>query len=341
MPDCPFCSKEIPPEQLPHEKSRLYACGGCLNPVALLLEETGVVSKPVRGVRDVRQVAPDGSIGGAILAGMDRAIENLPVLPEISQKVLQMVNDPEISMGDLAEVIQKDQVIALQIMKLANSATYGGLQEIAELNAACARLGMKVIANAVQAVANGNLYITGEKDLQNYMQRLWRHAIATAHAASAIAVQLAMPRSEALFLAGLIHDIGKVVLLEILTGAYSGPLAPLREAADLRAEVFDKFHNLVGLHVAQKWELPPEFLVTTFCHHDASTMPDNSYMPMTQVVALADAVARAEGYGSTEDEEIFLTSHPASQFLNMSDIKLAAMRIDLKDKVEALLDMAA
>lgn len=267
-------------------------------------------------------------------------MEKLPVLPEISQRVLAMVSDPDVTMAALASVIKQDQAIALSIMKLANSAVYGGLEEIKELDSACARLGMKTIANTVQVVANNNLFVTGDKRLKGFMKKLWRHSIASAHCANEIAALTAEPRGEAMFLASLIHNIGKVVILDIITGAYAGDIAKLRVTPELLREVIDGFHSLVALNVATHWELPPEYGTVVYVQNDPSHCPVESCLPMAHVVSLSSAVATVEGFGMYESDATFLVSHASARYLNLGDMKLATLRVDLADKLEALFTAA-
>ena len=164
---------------------------------------------PYRKRLDVRQSAPEGSIGEGVLHSLPKVIEKLPVIPEVAQRVLKLVSDPEVSMTDLAKTLAEDQTMALSVMKLANSPVYGGLDEIKDLNAACARLGMRNIANTVQAVANNNLFVTEDKRLQAIMRKLWKHSLATAHSANDIGMVVSAPNPEILFLAGLAAQHGQ------------------------------------------------------------------------------------------------------------------------------------
>jgi HD-like signal output (HDOD) protein len=334
---CPFCNVMLPAEKMPAEGSILWACEGCKNPVVVLRGDLSLEGRPLPRGRDIRAISQPGSIGGEILSSMESAIDALPVLPQISQQMLQLLGDPDSGMDALSTLIQGDQVIALRIMKTANSAAYGGLHEIKDLQSACARLGTKTLANVIQAAAHGSLYVTKNATLRDYMWQLWRHSVATAHAAHELALLLSFPQPERLFLAGLVHDIGKVLLLDILSRESGGVLAPLQESADLRDEILERFHILIGLHVVQHWDMPPDFFASTYCHHDPDLCPDEKLLIMTHIVCLADAIVRVEGFTTNPVKEIFLTSLPSSKFLNMSDIRLAGLRIDLMDKVEALL----
>lgn len=340
MSACPYCQEPLPEAAKPAKGPKLYGCTVCYNPFYLEWEGPVLKCTALKQATDIRATAPAGSIGGAILEAMPKAIERLPVLPEISQRVLALVRDPDVSMKDVANLVRQDQVVALSLMRMANSATYGGLTEIKDLNSACSRLGMKMIANVVQTVASNNLFVTGDKRLKGFMKKLWRHSIATAHCANAIALSMAEPRSETLFLAGLVHDIGKVMLLDIITGQYTGAIAELRVTPDLLREVIDSFHPLLGLHIAQRWNLPPEFAAILYFHHHPSATPHEEWTPMVHTVALANLIAKVEGFGLYEVGETYLTSDESARYLNMNDIKLAGLRVDLADLLEPLFETA-
>ncbi|MBI2422462.1 MAG: HDOD domain-containing protein [Candidatus Hydrogenedentes bacterium] len=338
MANCPFCNTPPPAAYTSTERCELFACGACFNPYIIRRDGNSTAGEIPENTQDIRLIAPEGSLGHAILSILPQAFDKLPVMPEISMKILQMLRDPEMSMTDLATLIRQDPVVALTIMKLANSPVYGGLQEIKDLNAACARLGSKTIANTVQVVANSNLFITGDKRLKNVMRALWRHSVATAHCAFEVAKLLAEPRAESLFLGGLLHDIGKVVLLDIVTGSYSGAIASLRMTPELLDEVVQSFHPLVGLHLAQHWDLPPEFGAIAYAHHEPERAPREDWLPLAHIVSMANAVAKVEGYGMRGKEDILLLSHPSARYLNFNDMKLATLRVDISEKLEALLD---
>ncbi|MFP4501789.1 MAG: HDOD domain-containing protein [Candidatus Hydrogenedentota bacterium] len=338
MAECPFCKEALHGGMKPGQNRVLRACTACKNPYIVVREGAALATHPIDTVQDVREMAPEGSIGGDLLAELPEAMKRLPMLPEVSQRVLSMVRDPEASMQDLANLIREDQVISLAVMRLANSPVYGGLSEITELNTACARLGMKTIANTVQAVANRNLFITGDQRLRTFMQQLWRHAIATAYCAEEVARIRAEPNTDLLFLGGLLHDVGKVALLEIVTNARSGALSALRDNPDLLREVLDGFHTLAGLHVVQAWGLPPEFHMLTFCHEDPALCFDEGILDRVHIVALANVVAKAEGFTVYDQaEDTMLIGHPSTRHLNLGDVKLASLRVDLTDRLESII----
>jgi HD-like signal output (HDOD) protein len=338
MVKCPFCETAAPAGRTGDPYAILAACTHCMNAYVLRYDGAAFETSPCKGQQDIRQVAKEGSIGAALLQAFPEAVESLPILPEVARRVMGMVGDPEIVIDDLAEVINQDQVIALKILQLANSALFGGLSQIKDVGAACARLGMRNVSNAVQAVANGRLYKTTVPKYFAMMHALWRHAVATAHCASELAVILAEPRSEVLFLGGLTHDIGKVLLLDTIASAEGPVIERLRQSPDLVSEAMQSYHGLMGLHVAQHWDLPPEFGITAFCHGQPDTVPHESWLTTVHIVALATALATASGYGISEEGDVSLLSHPSSKFLALNDIKLATLRVDLEDRLAPLIE---
>lgn len=338
MSDCPFCSARLTEMPRPSDQPVLSVCDTCMNPLAIQYEGTGWRLGPVRGMQDIRQIAQAGSIGEELLKMLHEAMENLPILPEIAQRIMALLRDPDAGLPELVDLIGQDQVIALKILRLANSAVYGGLMEVRDLRAACVRLGMRTVANTVQAIASGRIYSAKDPHFAEMMENLWRHAMASAQCANDIAVLIAEPRAEVLFMAGLIHDVGKVLLLDVIGNApKSGAVKAVRESPELFAEVTRGYYPLVGLHVVRRWKLPYEFGITTFCHSQVETAPSDSWLGLVYTVALSSALADASGFGEPLSD-ISLLNHPATKFLGLNDIKLATLRIDLEDKVQPLLE---
>lgn len=341
MTPCPLCQSALPIGDTTGGSTSLVVCTTCFNPLLLEWKGAAAATAPLPNAADIRRIAPPGSIGAELLAQAVGNLDNLPILPEISQRILRLLKDPEFNISQLAAMIKEDPIIALAIMKQANSAAFGGLHEIRDLNAACSRLGMRTIANTVQIVANRNLFVTGNMTLRKSMERLWRHSVATAHCANEIARLTMVPNLESIFLAGLIHDVGKVMLLELVASPQSTVVRALQSNPQILGEVLENLHPLLGLFICQAWNLPPTFRAAVYFHHSPEACPEKEWMQAIQIVALANILAKVEGYGMSEGPtEAFLASHPATIALGLSDIKLATLRVDLHDKLETLFEAA-
>ena len=338
LPQCPFCATELPPLGGESDGPALHACRKCLNAVLVRCDGGRTTTEPAPGASDVREAVAPGSVMAGVFSKLNEALDALPVLPEVPQRILAMVHDPLVSVRELSEVIGEDAVISVKVLKLANSAFYASAQEIHELNVACARLGMKLIANTVYAVANGNLYRTSVPAFRELMQALWKHSLATAQCADELSTRLPATDEAALFEAGLVHDIGKLVLLDLITVKYKGNVGRLRESPDLLVDVMNQFHNLVGLHVARRWNLSSAVCFSTYYHDDADNAPAGNVQRFADTVCLATDLARSMGYGLSE-EEVSFDDHASAVRLCLSSEELGGISAEIRDRVDTAVDV--
>lgn len=315
----------------------LTVCVACWNPVYIDPGASLGAGQSVPGWPDVRGGAVEGSVGRELLTQLSRSMEVLPPLPEVAQRVLKASRNPDVGVNDLARLIGDDAVMASKVIRLANSALYSGLTEIRDLRSACARLGIKQVANAAQAVAFSGLFVSGKPQYRSILQGYWRHAVASAYGAQAIARLTAAPEAETLFLMGLLHDIGKLVILTITAKAGDGPIAALKENGTLFQEVVDAWHPLVGLYMVHRWRLPNEFSVATLFHGQPSSSPNQSWLPSLHTVSLASILAHACEDPKAEGAQGSIVNHPSARFLNLNDLKIAGLRVDLEDKLSEML----
>jgi len=297
--------------------------------------------KMLSNAHDARMGAGADSLAGQVLAHIPHALESLPVLPAISQKVLKLVDDPDSSMSEFADLIREDTVMAAKVLTVSNSALYGGLSQITDLSNACARLGMRTVASIVQTVANENLYKVDNPEAQKLMEKLWHHAVATAYLSHEIALLLSVPNAGIYHLAGLIHDIGKIALVDIIYSAEDGSLAELKDKPEIVHEIMSNYHALIGLHIVQDWNLPPDFAIAAYCHHNPDDALHDEWKSIAHTVALANSMAHVSDWGSDYDQDVALITHPSAVYFSFTDIKLATMRVDLDEKMESLLGALA
>ncbi len=341
VPVCPFCAAEAAACKWDYDAVSLRACGRCMNPFLVRFEEGNPVTERMPGVPDIREDVPKGSVLAGVLGTLPEALEALPVLPEIPQRILAMVNDPLVSMSELADLIAKDAVISVKIFKMANSAFYSSTHEIRDLKVACARLGLRIVANTVYAVANGNLYRTSRPEYRAMMQDLWRHSLATAHCADELGVRLKGIDKSALFESGLLHDIGKLVLFDMITTRYKGNVGRLRESPELLIKVLQRFHALVGLHVVQHWDAEQTPCFVTYYHGQCDDAPSGRQQQYADAISVANELAHTIGYKLGEEEPPPLSEHPALERLGMPPDELEALHESIQDKIESMIDLFA
>jgi putative nucleotidyltransferase with HDIG domain len=231
-------------------------------------------------------------------------IVDLPTLPVIVPEVLRLVADPHASAVDLARVIGTDQALASRILRLANSAFYGFRREIVTINHAIVLLGFETVKNLVLASTVFDILGEGAGGPSFDREQFWLHAAATAVAARQVARTLRATDPEAIFVSGLLHDIGKVVLDRFFGRRYA-------EAARLAAEqpclirdaevaVFSIHHGEVGRWLGERWRFPAAIVEPIAFHHrPTAASPDQR--AVTAIVHLADILTRNAGIGSGGD----------------------------------------
>lgn len=339
MVECPFCKQEFPSFIEQVTGTRLAACTKCLNPSVIEWSGQGVKVSSVKTFEPVDVMAAKGSVMAGVFELLGKAIAELPALPEVPQRIASMINDPIIAIAEIAEVAGRDAAVSMKIMQMANSALYSTPRAITDLPTACSRLGLKVLGQVVQSVAAANMYVVKSKTFSDIMARLWRHAIATAHCADELSVHAPELGRTIPFSMGLVHDIGKLVLIELITVRYKGNTGRLRESPKLLLRVIERFHPLVGLHVVQHWRMTPEHAHSTFFGTYPNDAPIETWRPPAHIVSLASDLADACGFAISEEvDPNILEGHPSADALGISQEELNALRDKLADPIEAFME---
>jgi len=220
-------------------------------------------------------------------------IQNIPTLPGVVSKVHSMIHDPEVSVEKLGRIISKDQVLAAKVLKLVNSPFYGFPGRISSVNHALVLLGFNVI--------RGMLISASVFDIMNRsMTGLWDHSLGCATVAGIIGRRLDEPDSEEVFIAGLLHDIGKVIIQVTLPRDFD-EIRRIAEKEGIYMEeaenrVLGVDHARIAQWVAGKWHLPENIAVPMTCHHDPGRA--GRYARRTAMIQLADVLIQGAGFGN-------------------------------------------
>jgi HD-like signal output (HDOD) protein len=320
----------------PAKPAQLVGCGQCHNPLLLQWDDTAVPQiRAVPSLDRVEDMAPRGSVMEGIFSILGEVISELPVLAEVPQRVVTAVHDPISNMDDIAVIIEDDAVLSMKVLSLANSAYFATISEINDLSTACARLGMKALANIAYTVANANLYKTSDPMARDVMQQLWRHAVATAHSAEAVGRKVGLDQNTS-FIGGLVHDIGKAVLLDAITTKYTGNVGRLRESQDLLVRVLDRHAPLVGLHVVQYWKLAPEFAYSTLYSMEPRQLEDERWQTLAHTISLGNIMADQCGYLIGTGEPAALDPDSFQETLGLSAADIAEIKAELDESLDAI-----
>jgi len=219
-------------------------------------------------------------------------IDNFPALPATVSKVMSVTADPESSAQDLMQAVLPDQSMCATILKFSNSAFFGLPRQVSTIDKAVMVLGFNEIRNIVLGKAVFNSFRHVYKNNREIIGLFWKHSFVTGLAAKIIAEEIRLSASE-FFVAGLIHDIGKLAMLMSLDSDYaslldlSGPIQFRRYLAE--QELFSISHDDVGYRLLRRWLFPETLLLTTGYHHRPQEAPANSLSPA--VIQVADILS--------------------------------------------------
>ena len=209
-------------------------------------------------------------------------IEKMPSLPTSVSKIMEICNNPATSPADLNQVISLDPVLMGKVMKLINSAYYGLSQEVTSLVRAVIMLGINTVKNlALSTAVLGSLGKSGDFQALN-MDGFWRHSICTGVTAKLIAQKRGRDRKilEEYFIAGLLHDIGKIPMNNALSEDYIMSMSVSdREHTPLytsEKQTLGMDHTDVGGMIAQSWKLADEILDAISFHHSVDDYQGDS-----------------------------------------------------------------
>jgi len=223
-----------------------------------------------------------------------REIKTLPTLPDVATKVMQLSEDPEVSPRAIAETVERDPAIATRMLKLVNSPYFGVRGTITSIQQALVFLGVSNLRNLVLSSSVMDLF-SQDGEVGSFDRRgLWVHSIATALAARALSHRMRVGDPEIAFTAGLIHDVGKVVIDKHFHADFARivELMDAHHAAMIDAEtaVFGLDHAEVGHYLTQRWALPEVLQEAVGFHH--TPRGATQHANIAALIGYADHVVR-------------------------------------------------
>lgn len=265
---------------------------------------------------------------------------DLPAMPQVASKVLELSSDPNTSAAQLQQVISDDQAMTARILKIANSAMYSCSRKIKTLTEAIVMLGFNSIRSLVVTSAARNLYNTRKSRSGLKERLLWEHSIGAGFACRLLAQKHAPALTEEAFLAGLMHDIGKLVLNirvperfdEIVQVVYNEN----RSFFMTEMDHFGFTHAEVGALLVNKWKLSPVLEDVIRNHHNPESIsPEN---PLLLYLDLSNQICHKLGIGFSDDPDLNPVDSAANQILGLSqetfDETIAQLQETLESEME-------
>ena len=260
---------------------------------------------------------------------IDRKALKLPVLPDIPSRVLAMTTNPEMQISELSNLIHQDQALAGHVLRISNSAAYAGTRQIASLTQAVARLGARLVGDIAFSISLQS-EVFRVKGFEKVVERLWKQALAAGLFGKEIA-RIRRKNVEGQYLCGLLHGVGKPVILQAaidLQSTLNIELEP--QVADV---LMDDFHASVGSILTFSWGLPDQ--VSKACLYYQIYDEATSYHSEVIATYLSHVLARMldPEQPLSRDE---IADDPAFQALNLYPEDVERL-LDSQEHVEELL----
>ena len=230
-------------------------------------------------------------------------VNRVPPFPQVARRVMELLEDPAVTVRQLAEVIQYDQAITANVLKMCNASYFGLPRKVASLDEALVLLGHDTLKDVIVAGSSAQFY-RGDVGAGYHLEQgeLWKHSVATAIMAKLLVRHVKGVESGVAFTTGLLHDIGKRFLSSFVAEDFKNIMRRVVhehlsfEAAE--KETLGVTHAELGGLILKRWEFPVEMIMAVKQHHSADALQRD---PLTAVVALGNTLVVSMGIGIGAD----------------------------------------
>lgn len=208
-------------------------------------------------------------VSGSLEQALDGMLALRP-FPAAASRLMAACNDESATIRDLTDIIKYDVGLSMRLLKIANSPMYGFSGEIRSIDHATVVLGMRALKDLAVSTAMGDVFASGSGSTADYRKSLWKHSLACGCIARLLAGKVDDVDHDEAFLAGVIHDVGKLFLLDHDAEGYVKLLSEssLHNLPSVEEETYGMAHTTVGQRCAQDWGLPDEIIDVIGFHHN-------------------------------------------------------------------------
>ncbi len=272
-----------------------------------------------------------------VINKIKESIEKMPSLSPVLHKIIAVANNINSSAQDLTNVIQVDPVLTAKVIRMVNSAYFGLYQEITSLKQAVVMLGMNTIKNvALSSAFLGKVSIKGKTGLNE--EDFWKHSFGVAVASRMIAKRLKVDLKylEEYFIAGLIHDIGKVLINNFFPDDMNQILALASKGSesivDIEKKVLKLTHEEIGIAIGKKWKFEDSLLYAMGRHHQPVLKGGSSIYSM--VVSVADTFVKILQVGFSGNYKIEPIPEEVWKVLELNEESVFVALSSINEEIE-------
>ena len=276
---------------------------------------------------------------------LDRVIETigeLPTSPNVVSAIMGLTSDLNTEITKLSRVLSADQALTAKVLRLSNSPFYGRVRGVGSLDEAIMILGFFTIRSLVVASSAYSMFNKGNDN--SYEGRLWAHSLATAMCARITARRVGIKQIEEVFLAGLLHDIGILILLKKMRKDYSGVIKEVNKSGCDLVEVEQNLlgfsHPELGALILDRWNFPPILSHSVREHHDPAVPEslddladeDRDMAIAAHIVCFADELSKSLGHALEENYQARLAEMPSVHFLHLAPENIADIATEVEER---------
>lgn len=246
-------------------------------------------------------------------------------------QTIRLLNDPDSDIAEVTAALRYDPSITAQILKLCNSAAFGVRRQVASLKDAVVLLGRKKVSEILLLVSSAQVLDGTQNGYGLQRGMLWQHSVAVALAAEALGQRLKIDDQGVLFTAGLLHDIGKLVLSEYVGPAFRNIVDRVKASGQTFSEaekvLLGFSHAEVGAMLAERWKLPEPIVRCIRFHYEPSAVEPADRL--VDCVYLADCIGLMLGAGVGSDGLLYKADPAVMQRIGVRRADLAAVQLDV------------
>lgn len=265
-------------------------------------------------------------------------IKSIATLPAVARKVMELVDDSGTSAEDLRKVIATDPALSACILKIVNSSFYGFPQQIGSIERAVVLLGLNAIKNIAIASSLSKVFKTSLIGPEFNASELWLHSVAVASCAREISVRTKVGSPDEVFLAGLIHDIGIMIemqvdytkFMDVIQTTSQNEHITFRQAEN---DILDANHELFGGYICRDWNFPAQFEYAARFHHDPLQLPIED-QPLPLIIHVADVLAARLGEGYSRTVETQTVDPEVLSALDLSEADIETIMESLAEIIQ-------
>lgn len=239
----------------------------------------------------------------------------IPVMPEVALRAAELSKSDDVSFEELSGLISKDAALSSKIINVANSPHYraGHFDSIED---AITRIGLHDVSNLIVVISNKNMFSKASGFYEAKLTKLWEHSFATATCAKLISQKIGLANPDNVFTMGLLHDIGKLVLLTALFKLSQHRTIDEQQVDDIIKLLHVKF----GEVVVSAWNMPMSIMNVITHHHDLEIMDK---LPIeTKIVSFANILVRRIGYSLVSEEDSSSDDNNIASLLKLDNSKI-------------------